>query len=110
AGRDDGDQRAEDHQDAADDLDNGHEGRREDRHRDAHRLEAFRRAAEAVDHELLVAVREHDRAEQQPGEQERDVARRAGQWTVHGMTLRYGAPETYPIRVTPFTALAEFSV
>ena len=34
----------------------------------------------------------------------------AGQWTVHGMTLRYGAPETYPIRVTPFTPLAEFAV
>ena len=26
------------------------------------------------------------------------------------MTLRYEAPETYPIRVTPFTPLAEFTV
>ena len=26
------------------------------------------------------------------------------------MTLRYEAPETYPIRVTPFTPLAEFAV
>ena len=61
AGRDHRDQGSGEHQDAADDLDDGHEGRRDDRHRDAHGLEALGCSAEAVDEQLLVAVREHDR-------------------------------------------------
>src|SRR5690349_8660447 len=73
-GGDHAEQSAQDDQDATDDLDDRHEGGREDRHRDAHRLEALGRPAESVDHQLLVAVREHDGAEQEPRDQERDIS------------------------------------